>query len=714
MLQTMRGPALAGLLLLILGAALAPRPASAHANLLQSDPPAQSALSRAPAQVQLLFSESIEPSQLEVSVLDSERRAVDSGDGRLLPGTDDTVVLSLGDLEPGVYTISWKVLSAVDGHVTRGLVPFSVGDAGTAPAPLSAEEIGQATSGEAGIQRGPLGIAARWLVLLSILALGGLFTAMPLLLGPVAARLELMRSGQDDAAVTDDAPERVLGETLRRVFRVMGVALVAMLAGGVVLYLVDAAATAGVSFFAAIGSPAVELAGTRRGGFLLARLALGIVLAALVLSSPLRSGRISRPLWVGGAALAAGMLLLTSMSSHSAALRSWTALAVALDWVHLVAAALWVGGLIFLGVALLPSLGPLGGPARTRLLAALVPRFSRIAGPSVAIVVLTGLYQTVRLLGGWSALTELTWGRALLVKVGLVLLLIGLGAFNLLVVGPRMGRYARAMDRLTRERAAALRGSFRRAVLAEVSIAALVVLAVGVLTGVTPSEARISTPEGPFRPFVLDARAEELSGRLLLSPGRIGANRFDLTVQGAAGGRLPEGAEAVLRITTLDQDTGTSETRMESLGAGRFTAAGTYLSTVGLWEVTALIRRPGMDEVPLPFRLSLTEATGRPQVEEQRPAAPLARGREIYTQNCINCHGQGGRGDGPLAAGLRPPPLDLTVHVPLHGDSELTNWIANGVPRTAMPAWGSQFSPEEIQAVINYLRELAKQSTDDR
>ena len=108
----------------------------------------------------------------------------------------------------------------------------------------------------------------------------------------------------------------------------------------------------------------------------------------------------------------------------------------------------------------------------------------------------------------------------------------------------------------------------------------------------------------------------------------------------------------------------------------------------------------------------ITDALRRAQ--ENRPAAPLSRGRELYEQNCIQCHGAGGRGDGPLAAGLRPPPLDLTVHVPLHSDQELENWITNGVPRTAMPAFGGQFSPEEIQAVINYIRELARQSGTDR
>ena len=52
--------------------------------------------------------------------------------------------------------------------------------------------------------------------------------------------------------------------------------------------------------------------------------------------------------------------------------------------------------------------------------------------------------------------------------------------------------------------------------------------------------------------------------------------------------------------------------------------------------------------------------------------------------------------------------------MPLHSDQELAGWIANGIPRTSMPAWGGQFKPEEIQAIINYLRDLARQGGQGR
>ena len=695
-------------------AALPPGTALAHANLIQSDPPAQSALARAPSEVRLTFSEPVEPRFLGATVLDRDRKPVDKGDARLLAGSTDTVVLSLADLQPGVYTISWSMVSTVDGHTTRGLVPFSVGEAGAVPGPLSAAEIGAATSGESTIQSGPAGIVARWLTLISMLALGGLAVAMPLLLVPMGRTLAGMRTDRD-AAVTQDAPGWVTAAARVRVLRLCTGALGLFFVGSLFLLLVDTAAARDSSLAGAVPEIFAGLVDTRRGLLWLVRSVLGLALAvllALIRGRPHGEGKGSAPWWAA-AALVAGMLLATSLGSHAAAL-SGMALAVAIDWIHLAASTVWVGGLLFLAFAFFPSMVPLAGPARTKVLASLVPRFSTIALTSVAVIVLTGAIQTWRLLDPFSAFLEIKWGQALAVKLVLVLGLVALGAVNLLLIRPRLADFAERMDKPTRERAAALRLRFRRVVLAESVLAVIIVLVAGVITGVSPSRNEEAGLDGPFRPFVLTTSVEDLTGRLVLAPGQIGNNRFDLTVQAGGGRSLPQETSVALRITTLDQETGTAEVKMEALGGGRFTATGSYLSTVGFWEVAAVVRRALQDDVILPFRLSLTESTGRSQAQEQKAAAPLARGREIYEQNCIQCHGVAGRGDGPLAANLRPPPLNLTEHVPLHSDQEIENWIRNGITRTAMPVFGEQFKPEEVQAIINYLRELARQSGQAR
>ena len=88
--------------------------------------------------------------------------------------------------------------------------------------------------------------------------------------------------------------------------------------------------------------------------------------------------------------------------------------------------------------------------------------------------------------------------------------------------------------------------------------------------------------------------------------------------------------------------------------------------------------------------------------------ASIARGRELYEQQCVSCHGLSGRGDGPLAASLRPRPADFRVHMAAgHTDGELFTWLSKGVPGTAMPPFEEQISETDRWHLVNYIRGFA-------
>lgn len=95
--------------------------------------------------------------------------------------------------------------------------------------------------------------------------------------------------------------------------------------------------------------------------------------------------------------------------------------------------------------------------------------------------------------------------------------------------------------------------------------------------------------------------------------------------------------------------------------------------------------------------------------------ATVAAGRALYQANCAVCHGAQGKGDGPAAFTLQPPPFNLQVHVPQHAPGELEYWIANGIPFTAMPAWSApdpntgnpKLTETERWEIIRYLQALA-------
>lgn len=84
-------------------------------------------------------------------------------------------------------------------------------------------------------------------------------------------------------------------------------------------------------------------------------------------------------------------------------------------------------------------------------------------------------------------------------------------------------------------------------------------------------------------------------------------------------------------------------------------------------------------------------------------------GRAVFTANCATCHGEDGRGQGPAAVGLEPPPADFTDGQWVTGDGSLEairNTIENGSPGTAMIAWKGTLTEAQIEAVARYVRSL--------
>lgn len=97
--------------------------------------------------------------------------------------------------------------------------------------------------------------------------------------------------------------------------------------------------------------------------------------------------------------------------------------------------------------------------------------------------------------------------------------------------------------------------------------------------------------------------------------------------------------------------------------------------------------------------------------ERRSPAAsdanPVGRdeARLLYRRHCSSCHGRDGRGRGPAASVLDPPPRDFRSDtVARRTDGELFEVISEGRPRTGMPAWKGVLSEEERRALVRYLR----------
>lgn len=101
------------------------------------------------------------------------------------------------------------------------------------------------------------------------------------------------------------------------------------------------------------------------------------------------------------------------------------------------------------------------------------------------------------------------------------------------------------------------------------------------------------------------------------------------------------------------------------------------------------------------------------QAEGQRAKLPKTdpeAGERIYKQNCINCHGVAGQGNGVAAAKLDPKPADLTsAKTQAKPDAALLETIKFGRPGTAMSAWMSEIDEREMRDLVAYIRTLASQ-----
>ncbi|MFI6344921.1 copper resistance CopC/CopD family protein [Streptomyces sp. NPDC050560] len=416
-------------------------PASAHAALLGTDPKQGAVVETAPAQVSLTFSEEVTMADDSVRVLDPRGTRVE--DGRATGAGHDTYRVRLRPgLGRGTYTVAYQVVSA-DSHPVSGAFTFSVG----APSATAAAVPDQDTGG--GVV-GFLYNTARYFSYAGFVLLvgGGTFVlacwrrgagARPLqrlvvsgwvVITAATLALLLMRGSYTKSGkVADIFDLGLLGDVLETK---PGAALVSRL-----LLLAVAALFIAVLF----GTYARRVEAEEAGGG-------GDAGDAADGSRDLRFG-----LAVGGAVIAVGVAATWALSEH-ASVGMQTLLAMPVDIVHLLAVAVWLGGLSALLTALyrLPSLE-----------SAAVRRFSALAFGSVVTLVASGLYQTWRQVGSWSALTGTSFGQLLLAKVGLVVVIVAVAAGSRRWTGRLAEAPARAAARKGGARGGAAKAGGKRA-----------------------------------------------------------------------------------------------------------------------------------------------------------------------------------------------------------------------------------------------------------
>jgi copper transport protein len=338
-------------------------------------------------------------------------------------------------------------------------------------------------------------------------------------------------------------------------------------------------------------SPSVigEVLETRFGEVGLVRLVAWAVAGAL-LALALRPNRGAPSLMLRDeapsfAALAALAVVAVSfgLGGHAGATEPrWLLLAA--DAVHVVAMAAWLGGLVLVLAAVPAATRALDPADRTRLLAATLGRFSPLALASVALLVATGVAQSIVHLTAFGDLLDTAFGRAILVKVVLLGGIVALGALNQRRLLPRLRRLAADGGPPGRPGRA-----LRDAIRAEVVLATAILGATAALVSYAPASAgdgvlAESLTVGP-------ARAELTVAPLRAGPQEVHLYLFDART----GAPLRALDEVTLTVALPDKDVGPLEVDLRRAGPGHFTTTAAPVSPAGDWELSLRLRTNRLD-----------------------------------------------------------------------------------------------------------------------
>jgi copper transport protein len=542
-------------------ALLEPSLVLAHAVPTTTLPVANAVLPEAPHEIAIRFSERVKAHASALQVFDAHGTRLDDGTAAVVPGDPWLYRVALPPLEAGVYTVSWRVMSADDGHVTEGAYVFGVGGAAISGPPEARQVVAVA---------GWLDALARWLGMLGTVALIGLLTT------PLVFWRQQLPHVPPPSYVLPWLAVLLLASSLTLVVRLQRLPI-------------DGGGWAGLGML--LSSTIGQITAAK----------LGVVM--LLVGALVGYWRVSRGrtwLWALALSLTALLLVSDALVSHSAATVARRGQALSAELVHLLGVTLWVGGLGYF--ATLFWWNTFRESSAVSELAWAIPSFSVLAVGAVGLLTGSGLYLAQLHVGSRDHLLSTPYGRILFAKLCVVGLMVALGGYHQFIVHPRIlarvDRSGRSVDPHSQQ--------FRQTLRIEALLGLLALLFAACLGTTLPPA---TPPPGVDAGFRQTRAVDDAQVAIEIQPLRPGLHEIRLTVTGHNGQPLTDATGALLQLQVVGSETAPLGVTLARESPGVFRAKDLMLGMEGRWKGQVTVQRQGAYDLHDHFELALTSPT---------------------------------------------------------------------------------------------------------
>ncbi len=598
---------------------LLPEVSEAHAILLRSDPANNAILTTSPTVVHMWFADTLNPTYSTARALNSSQQRVDKNNAHV--AANDSTELDVNmppKLPPAVYVVLWRTQSANDGHILTGSFTFNIANPdgstqkfnGPFPAQNQLGDIGGSGTGQLD------GPALFNLIMITLVELGTVFWVGAQLWRSFATSTSDATQEQEQHAIEQHSEQR-----FDRIFSLPTLLLIFIANIGVVLG--QAMLLPGEQLAQAF-SPSIFFRLIRGSNFgiywsvLQSILILALLATGYTIFVKQRSKAFEEIFsWVN---LLLGLALLTALTlSNNTISDNSGVFAPLADWLHWLAAALWIGGVMYIATTYLPVLMALPAEKHTGFLLSVLSRYLPLASTGIILLAVTGPFEAMARMESSTQLLTTAYGRVLLIKLLLVVALLVISVYQLFVLRPKLLKdYKKhekeepiaqrsamttptAQEEKSSEREIEMQG---RTLINTVRWESLLGIAVLLCTGLlsvfagtlalgTAALAPPSAPQ-PSSASAFTTTTKTTDGKFKLTfnvtPNHFGANEFTVLVLDSKG-QPDTDVKVSLYNTMEDMDMGTRHLDLQPTDKGHFKGSD-QLDMSGHWQVRIDVRTP--------------------------------------------------------------------------------------------------------------------------